>query len=175
MAAIAELRLEEINAKEDLSLRLGDALDIKASIGLAVILFLATQTAYFFDKGLSRVAFVMQIISIICIIAAAVFAMLELWPRRYVLPEPESEIISARIEQLEQHYAAYDNPVVNTESAFIKDEIQWAKNRIAENQKKNKVKSDFLNKSFWFTAVAVVTNLLTVLAFVKWAAIKSIF
>ena len=59
MAALAERLLEEINAKEDLSLRLGDALDVKASIGLAVVLFLGTQTAYFLEKGLPRIGVAM--------------------------------------------------------------------------------------------------------------------
>ena len=79
--AIAEMRLEEINAKEDLSLRLGDALDVKASIGLALLLFLSTQSAYFFDKGLSRYGFWMQLTSVCFVTGAIVLAVCELWPR----------------------------------------------------------------------------------------------
>lgn len=165
MAELAEIRLEEINAKEDLSLRLGDALDVKASIGLAVILFLATQSAYFLDKHLRTLGVATQVISIVCIVCAAMFALLELWPRPYILPEPESEYIPKRIEELKQHYSPYPNVESNVANAFINDEIQWAKNRIASNQRKNKLKSTFLNWSFWFTGAAVVLNMVTTLMF----------
>src|ERR1700685_775000 len=113
MAAVAELRLGEINAKEDLSLRIGDALDVKASIGLAVILFLATQSAYLLDKGLPRIGITFQIFSIGATALAAVFSLLELWPRVYVLPEPESLIISQRIEELTNHYSTYPDAEAN--------------------------------------------------------------
>ncbi len=81
MVEVMQMIRDEIHAKEDLSLRLGDALDIKASIGLAVILFLATQSAYFLDKGLPRIGIAMQLFSILCIVLAAIFALAELWPR----------------------------------------------------------------------------------------------
>lgn len=117
----------------------------------------------------------MQVLSILCVIAAAGFAIAELWPRKYVLPQPESDIIPERIKELEQHYSQYADSEINVEKALIKDEIQWAKNRIADNQKKNNTKSNQLNRSFWFTAAAIVLNLLTVITFVKWDAFKSIF
>src|SRR3989442_83906 len=98
MAAVIETLKEEISAKEDLALRLSDALDVKASIGLAVILFLATQTAYFLEKGLPRLGVAMQVVSITCIVLAAIFALLELWPRMYILPDPESDYVQNRIE-----------------------------------------------------------------------------
>ncbi len=167
MAALAEIRLEEINAKEDLSLRLGDALDVKASIGLAIILFLATQSAYLLDKGLPRLLVVVQLVSIVCVVLAALFALFELWPRVYVLPEPESPIISQRIDQLTSHYSAYPDLDTNVANALLHDEMQWAANRIADNQKKNRHKSTLLEWSFWFTFIAVVVNLLTVVLSVK--------
>ena len=47
------------------------------------------------------------------------------------------------------------------------DEIGWAKNRIADNQKKNWVKSNSLNLSFWFSSAAIALNLLTLLLLIK--------
>jgi hypothetical protein len=167
MSTITAARLSEINAKEDLTLRLGDALDVKASICLAIILFLATQSAYFFDKGLSSCEFWIQVVSIICIIAGAICAIVELWPREYTLPHPESDIVSSRIDELTRHYSAYPNAAAAVEDALIADEIGWAKSRIAETQKKNWTKSNFLNWSFWLTAGAVVLNLLTLLIRIK--------
>jgi hypothetical protein len=163
MAAIAEIRLGEINAKEDLSLRLGDALDVKASIGLAVILFLATQSAYLLDKGLPRFGMAMQIVAIACVVLAAVFALMELWPQVYVLPEPESPEISQRIKELTVHYGNYPDVEMHAAKAFMDDQIYWATKRIAGNQKKNRWKSTLLALSFLFTGGAVAINLLTVL------------
>jgi hypothetical protein len=167
---LAERLLEEINAKEDLSLRLGDALDIKASIGLAVILFLATQNAYFLEKSLPKITVWVQFVSIGCVAIAALFALWELWPRMYILPQPESPIVTDRIEQLNQHYGSYPNTEENVRQALLQDEIRWATGRIADNQKKNGWKSALLNWSFWLTGIAVVLNLLTVLTM----AIRSI-
>jgi hypothetical protein len=171
MAAIAEIRLGEINAKEDLSLRLGDALDVKASIGLALLIFLATQSAYFLDKGLSHFGHVMQTGSISCICVAVVLALCELWPRKYVLPEPESPVVTKRIEQLTEHFRAFpiEHPDIemSVANALIKDEMQWAKHRIAANQKKNWRKSNFLNWSFWLTIPAIALNLATAFALVR--------
>lgn len=167
MAAISEILLEEINAKEDLSLRLGDALDVKASIGLALILFLATQSAYLLEKGLPRIGVAMQLFSIVAVVVAAIFALLELWPRTYILPQPESDYIPKRIEELTQHYGPYPDVESNVLGAFVNDEMQWAKKRIADSQRKNRSKSRRLEVSFWCTGAAVILNLLTVLLFLK--------
>lgn len=163
MAAIAESLFEQINAKEDLSLRLGDALDIKASIGLAVILFLATQSVYFLDKAtLPQTCIWIQRISIGFVVIAAICALLELWPRMYILPEPESAVVTDRVVQLNRYYAPYPESERNVQDALLKDEIRWATDRIADNQKKNRLKSSLLNWSFWMTGVAVILNLSTV-------------
>lgn len=174
MAAIAEIRLEEINAKEDLSLRLGDALDVKASIGLALLIFLATQSAYFLDKRVAHYAFGMQVASIFCIVVAVILAICELWPRIYILPEPESNIVTERIEELRQFFLAhsdeYPDVEASTTSALINDQMKWAKERIADNQKKNWRKSNCLNWSFWLTIPAIALNLATLLTFMSWSA-----
>lgn len=176
MAAIAERQiaerlLDEINSKEDLTLRLGDALDVKASIGLALIIFLATQSAYFLDKGLSRFGFWMQIASVLCIALAAFFAVYELWPRTYILPKPESDIIPARVKQLKEYFASYPesypNVQENVADALINDEIGWATSRIADNQEKNWRKSNSLNLSFWATIPALALNIATLLTLIK--------
>jgi hypothetical protein len=171
MAAIAEIRLGEINAKEDLSLRLGDALDVKASIGLALLIFLATQSAYFLDKGLSHIGKMIQTGSIICVCFAIVLALWELWPRTYVLPEPESPVVTKRIEQLTEHFRAFpkEHPDVemSVANALINDQMQWAKHRIEANQKKNWRKSNLLNWSFWLTIPAIALNLVTAFTLVR--------
>ncbi len=84
-----------------------------------------------------------------------------------ILPEPESDYIPKRIEELTEHYRPYPDIESNVTGAFLKDEIQWAKNRITDSQRKNRSKSRRLEISFWSTAAAVILNLLTVLLFLK--------
>lgn len=165
MVSFSEIRLGEINAKEDLSLRLGDALDMKASISLAVIVFLATQSAYFFDKRLPHLAFCIQAVSVICVALAAIFAVIELWPVTYGLPAPESSRIPQRLQELREHYRPYANAEENSVNAIIEDEIAWAIERIGANDTKNIRKSNALAWSFWFTAAAMFLNLVTVIIF----------
>lgn len=161
MDGVNERLLDELNAKDDLAIRLGDTLDVKASIGLVVITFLATQTAYFLDKHVSGAAHNMQIGSVVSLSVALIFALLELWPRTYMLPLPESSGIS-RAEQLRKHYAQYeDAPISAVVEQLTKDEIAWAKTRITANQKKNHRKSAWLSVSFYFTVGALILNLLT--------------
>lgn len=165
MSAITEMRLSEVNAKEDLSLRLGDALDVKASISLAVILFLATQTAYFVDKGLPQYGVYIQAPSTLCVVLAALLALLELWPITYGLPAPESPRVSERIAELTEHYRPYPNVEQNVTEEIIKDETAWAIERIKDNGTKNNWKSEMLAWSFRFTGVAVLLNLATVILY----------
>lgn len=167
MTETMQMIREEIRSKEDLTLRLGDALDVKASIGLAVILFLATQSAYFLDKGLPAFGMALQLFSISFTVVAAVFALLELWPRTYILPDPESDYIHNRIDALAKHYGSRHNAETHIAETFTRENIEWAKQRIADSQKKNRSKSFRLEFSFWFTGGAVILNLLTVLLFLK--------
>ncbi len=169
MATLAQIMLEDIKVKEDLTLRLGDSLDVKASIHLAIVIFLATQTAYFFDKGLPRFAVDMQLFSVVCEIAAIVFALLELRPIEYTLPEPESVVITDRIEQLTQFYLALNSENIESDvvRAITRDQTGWTKKRIANNQRQNRLKSKFLEGSFWSTSAAVVLNFLTLLVFLS--------
>lgn len=161
MDGMNERLLEELSSKDDLAIRLGDTLDVKASIGLVVITFLATQTAYFLDKHISGAAHIMQVGSVVCLSVALFFALVELWPRTYMLPLPESSGIE-RAEQLRKHYAQYENvPDFVVIEQLTKDESAWAKVRIAVNQKKNHSKSIWLSISFYFTTVAMILNILT--------------
>jgi len=166
MAAAAEMLLQDIALKDDLAVKLGDALDVKASIGLVVITFLATQSAYFLDKqSLPHGGRLFQFASIISVTVAGILALMELWPRTYMIPEPEGGAIEERIEQLADFYGE----AANSESIsdqLTRDEIQWAKNRIMTNQRHNRNKAYTLAWSFRFTAASLVLNLLTLTAFI---------
>jgi hypothetical protein len=162
---VYERLLGEINTKDDLEIRLGDTLDVKTSIGLVVITFLATQTAYFLDKSVSGVPHTLQIVSAFLLAIATIAAFVELWPRTYIVPLPESSGID-RATELREFYAQHENIEASAMLAeFTKNQIGWAQTRILTNEKNNEQKTLWLQISFYLTAVAMALNIITLFYF----------
>lgn len=158
-----ERMLDEIRAKDALEFGLGDTLDVKASILLAAIALLATQTAYFLDKQVSGLPHLLLVGAALLLVLATVAALLELWPRDYMAPVPESGGLN-RIEELSQFYSEFEDADADFILAELtKDEIEWAIDRIGRNRKANNFKSRFLNLSFYLTLVAMGLNIATLL------------
>jgi hypothetical protein len=158
-----ERLLQQLEGKDDLTLRLGDTLDIKASILLAAIILLATQTAYFLDKHQTGVAHYMLIGSVILLCGGTIAAFWELWPRTYMLPIPEKSGID-RATELRGFYSQHEGVEADTMIAeFTKDEMGWARSRISTNQQINHFKSKCLEWSFYLTGVAMALNIATII------------
>jgi hypothetical protein len=156
-----ERLLGEIYSKDDLAVRLGDTLDVKASILLAAITLLATQTAYFLDKQAPGLAHYLLVGAVLLLGFATIAAFAELWPRTYLMPVPESSGIN-RATELHGFYSQHDDVDARTMIAeFTKDEMGWAQTRISTNQAINRNKSKFLEFSFYFTAIAMLFNIAT--------------
>jgi len=161
--AAYERVLEGMFAKDDLSIKLGDTLDVKASVLLAAITLIATQTAYFLDKGVAGLSHYLLIGAGVLLVGAMAFAFIELWPRKYTLPRPEKSSID-RVAELRDFYAQHENVESSLMLAeFTKDEIGWAQTRISENQAVNRTKSKSLEWSFYLTALAMIFNIATLL------------
>jgi hypothetical protein len=153
--------MDEIDLKDDLTLKLGDTLDVKASILLAAIALLATQTAYFLDKQTSRLTHDLLIFAALSLGAAMVCAFVELCPRRYMMPAPDSSGVS-RAGELRDFYSQHADVGADVMfDEFTKNEIEWAQKRIAANRRINRIKSFCLEYSFYFTAVAMTLNIAT--------------
>jgi hypothetical protein len=157
---VDEILLTELKSKEDLVIRLGDAIDAKINIGLVLVVFLATQTAYFLEKSMPGRS--LQIIAVYMLALAAVCALIGLWPRKFLLPYPESNL-SDRIKELAEHYESYPDAEENVTREITKNDIQWTLTRISDNQKKNTSKGQWLSFSFWLTASALLLNLACVI------------
>ncbi len=163
MDQVNQKLLAALSVKDDLAFKLGDTLDVKASICMVLITFLSTQTAYLLDKHVNGTAHELQAGTVICLVIATVAAIVELWPRRYVMVEPE-ENLSSRIPELVDHYSKY--PGLLEQSVIDQltlEEIGWAKDRIASNQAKNKSKSRWLDVCFYATACAMSINATTMI------------
>lgn len=163
MGTSNERLLSELNVKDDLSFKLGDTLDVKASIGMVVITFLGTQTAYLLDKHVTGASHYIQAGSVLALLLATVASIAELWPRDYLMIEPE-ESTASRIAELEAHYAEYDqSPADAVIDELTKNEIEWTRQRISVNQKNNGAKGKFLVLAYQSTAVAFILNAITLL------------
>lgn len=153
--------LAELTVKDDLSFKLGDTLDVKASIGMVVITFLGTQTAYLLDKHVTGISHVIQACSVIALVVATIASLIELWPRTYLMIEPEKNTTS-RIAELEHYFSQHvDSEKDAVMDELTKDEIAWAKERISANQKKNETKEACLTWAYKATAVAFSLNAVT--------------
>ena len=152
---------EEYAVKRDAKeFSLGDTLDVKTSIILAVIVFLATQSAGFFQSTLSKWACYLQYASVAALILAGIFAVLELRPREY-----EQEDTPTRydewIEKLRIFYADSENAESQVLEQAIIGRTQRARERAEANILVNKRKSDLLTLAFWLTVASLGLNLAT--------------
>jgi hypothetical protein len=141
--------------------KLGDALDVKASIGLVVVAFLGTQTAYLLDKHVNGASHWLQFASVFCLTIATIFSVMELWPRNYWIIAPE-ETSSGRVDQLADFYSRrgeVDEDVLLRQ--LTEDEIEWARQRIRANTGKNNSKERWLTWAFRATAAALALNMIT--------------
>jgi len=153
--------LEEMNQKDDLAIKLGDTLDMKASILLAAITLLATQTVYFFDRGASGLPHYLLIGAAALLSLATISAFVELWPRTYMMPVPESSGID-RAAELRDFYSQCEDVDHRAMLAeFTKNRMGWAQSRITANQRINRIKSKFLEWSFYLAATAMLLNIAT--------------
>lgn len=161
MGIVNDRLLAELSAKDDLAFRLGDTLDVKASIGLVVITFLGTQTAYLLDKHVTGLAHILQAGSVVALVAATIASIVELWPRNYVMIEPEVNTAS-RIIELQDHYSQYGGEVdANVLDQLTENEVAWTLDRIVANQTKNHAKGKWLDWAFKATAVSLILNAIT--------------
>jgi hypothetical protein len=156
---------ENLKEQDEREFALGDTLDIKTSIALVVITFLATQSADFLKTPLSSFWHVIQRLSVVCIIIAGVLALIELIPRGYKLrmaPDKFLEWINQTVEFYESQ--GKTDPESSTAKRISIVEIEKLKDRFKANSAINEVKSSLMAGSFYFTMVAVALNLATLAA-----------
>jgi hypothetical protein len=162
---------EVAKAQDEREQALGDTFDIKTSIALVVITFLATQSESLL-KATERLGcwHTVQRISVVFLAIAGTLAIIELIPRNYRFRMPLDKYVSWADGVL----ASYKNPevdVTNPEEealAYIeREEIKKAKDRFLANRAINDRKSWYMHWSFWATVAALITNLLT-LAYISY-------
>jgi uncharacterized protein (DUF983 family) len=152
-------------SQDDLEFSLGDALDVKSSIFLVVITFLAIQSAAFLSSVVALSAFWhwAQILSVALLVCGGLLALLELIPRNYKARMATDEFLDW-VSNLERHYK--DEP--QSESIVLAKiqnvEMERVRLRFIKNRKINSLKSTLNGWCFRCTMGSLALNLLTLLA-----------
>jgi len=139
---------------------LGDTLDIKTSIILVVLVFLAGQTDTFFHDGLVGDARILQYVSVGAVICGGICAVFELIPRRYSVEATPTEY-DTWIADLKKRHEKDANPDAVVLERAILGRAKRAKERAETNIAVNERKSNLMTASFYFSAASLGANLIT--------------
>jgi hypothetical protein len=153
--------IRRLDIKDDQLFRLGDVIDVKASIGLVVITFLATQTAEFLkDKSLPGLHY-LHFLAAVSVAVAGLLALIELWPRDYELEG--SEGLAEWKDELSAYYKNDPDGAAKAAVAFTEGQVTRTVERIRNNAAINNRKSQFLIWSFRFAGLAFALNVLALI------------
>lgn len=156
-----DLIAKRLDVKDDQVFKLGDVFDVKASIGLIVITFLATQTATFLATTGGRVEHGLEVAAAVALALAGALAFLELWPRYYAIETTEA--LDGWIGELQAYYQHDLDADAKVAAQLRAGLIKRVKERITVNAALNARKATYLTWSFTFTGIALGLNLITLL------------
>lgn len=164
---IEKVKAENAKDKDARQFSLGDTLDVKASVILVVIVFLATQSGDFFHSHLGVWETRLQYLSVAALVAAGVLAFIELCPRNYSTDDSVGEF-AKWLDELVAYYrkegkADQEKVVEQTIEEATRGICQRAKERAEKNLTINKRKSSLLYGCYLCTAISFAVNLLTLI------------
>ena len=152
--------LEQLLTKDRLLFNLSDTLDMKASVSLIVVTFLAALTADFLAAHmLSDWIRRLQILAAIALAIGGICAMVVLWPRVYAVEKAEE--FGAFWEELVKHYKGADDADQQVKNAYLAGRIKGIKAQISANRQVDDRKSQFLSGAYKCAGVALLLNLIT--------------
>jgi hypothetical protein len=158
------LIIERLNAKDELTYQRGDTLDVKASIVLVVVTFLAGQSADLLAKGnLTPYGKIAQIVAAISIALAGILVWGQLWPREYEVEAAEK--FPQWKEDLEEFYSQDSDTSVTVSTLLIEGIIARTTERIYANSAINRGRSNLLLWSYIFASLSLGINLVTTFGF----------
>ena len=153
---------EVLNAMEPLiyerdrqEFSLGDALDMKTGLILAVLTFLALQSGELIHSGLPLFQRIVQYISIGSLVLGGILAALELRPANYDREATPEKYL----DWLEKQEVA-GNPELIART-LANGRLTRAMERVRSNLAVNKRKSQFMTASFIFALMSFVANIVT--------------
>jgi hypothetical protein len=158
----ADLIIERLSAKDELTFQRGDTLDVKASIVLVVVTFLAAQSVDLLSKGnLTSLERFGQVVAIVSLALAGIVVWLQLWPREYEI-EAAEKLFQWRAE-LCKFFEGEPDAGSKVSTLFKNGIIERTVERIEVNGAINKTRSSLLVWSYVFTTLSLGINLVTLL------------
>lgn len=163
MSELFKWRLESAQKYDDSERSLGDVLDVKASVALVAVTFLAGISAQLITMpGLSplrsKIQVPIQFVALLLLSGAGALIIAELWPRDYkALPTPKADA-----DWIEKLSATGENSPTILDTV-LKYKLSSAIERVEHNKDINDRKSVLLNWTFKLLAGAltlVLGNLL---------------
>jgi hypothetical protein len=179
MDPVSELfkwRLESAQKYDDSERSLGDVMDVKASVALVAVTFLAGVSAQLITMpGLSplrsEIQLPVQLIALLLLSVAGSLIIAELWPSDYkTLSTPKADA-----DWIERLNTAGDNSATVLDTV-LKYKLSSATERVEHNKKINDRKSVLLAWAFKLLAVAltlVLGNLLWLAVNLFWRVLTS--
>jgi hypothetical protein len=170
-------RLESAQKYDDSERSLGDVLDVKASVALVAVTFLAGVSAQLITmQGLSplwsKIQLPVQIVALLLLSVAGGLIIKELWPSDYsALPTPKADA-----DWIERLSAAGENATAVLDT-LLKHKLSSAIERVEKNKKINDRKSVLLDWAFKLLAGAltlVLGNLLCLAVSLLWPLLISL-
>jgi hypothetical protein len=160
----SDLIIERLNAKDELTYQRGDTLDVKASIVLVVVTFLAGQSADLLAKGnLTPFGKAAQLVAAVFVALAGILVWGQLWPRQYEVEAAEK--LPQWKAELEEFYEGFPDARARVSALLTAGIIERATERIYANDAINKTRSNLLLWSYIFATLSLGINLLTLFGF----------
>ena len=149
-AAAHELLYEKIKDRDRFEHSLCDTTDLKASILLVVITFLATLAgSLLIDKELRSVVRLGQVAVIIFVAIGGLLSIVCLWPRDYSTEKPPQDY-EEWLSKLTAYFAGQPDAESKIANEFKNGEAAKGLQRIKVNYPLNRFKLRQLYLSFWF-------------------------
>jgi hypothetical protein len=157
-----QIIFENLKSQNDIEYELGDTLDIKTSIALVIIIFLATQSGGFLATAMPRHWHNIQLVAVICLVFAGLLAVSELFPRTYKVGlEPDEFIKWAQDVEGFYNAKASSNPEKKGVEFIRRKVADQMLRRFTANSAINSLKSKLVTWVFGLTLTALILNLFT--------------
>jgi hypothetical protein len=159
---IEQIILDNLKTQNDLEYQLGDTLDIKTSIALVVITFLATLSGGLLASPMPLHWHNIQLASILSLAIAGILAVWELFPRTYKVGLAPDQF-RRWVQEVRAFYNTKDAPDPETKSIeFIRRKTtEQLGERFSQNSAMNARKSNLATCIFALTMLALILNLAT--------------
>ena len=155
---IAEWLSEKAEASNNFEISTGDVLDVKAGVLLVIATFLATTATTIVMGESSPEQKAMQAIAMLFLAGSGMFAVAELWVKKYSVDKVPKEYLKW-VRETEAHWEEHKPAQEITEYLWLSEAESTGK-AAEENRVINQKKVWSLKRAFWLLLVPLAIDLL---------------